>query len=115
MLVCSILTAAALRLCAPLFVFEGLLMAMLFMIGLTFTAAVALAMNSARGQAGAASAVLGAMGFLFGSIVSPLVGLGDIMTSSGIVFIACACGATAFGFAALRGSAAAVCAGESAA
>lgn len=115
MLFCSILTAAALRLCAPLFVFEGLLMVMLFMIGLTFTAAVALAMNSARGQAGTASALLGAMGFLFGSIVSPLVGLGDIMTSSGIVFIACACGAMAFGYAALRGSAAKVFTGESAA
>lgn len=116
MLVCSILTAAALRVSAPLFVFEALLMAMLFMIGLTFTAAVALAMNSARNQAGTASALLGAMCFLFGSIVSPLVGLGDIMTSSGIVFIACACGAMIFGFAALRGAAARkVCRGESAA
>lgn len=116
MLICSILTALALRFSAPLLVFEGLLMAMLFMIGLTFTASVALALNNARGQAGTASALLGAMGFLFGSIVSPLVGLGDIMLSSGLVFIACACGSMICGVGALRRTAQSkVCGGASAA
>ena len=33
------------------------------------------------------SALLGATGFAFGGIVSPLVSLGDMMTSTGILFV----------------------------
>ena len=44
---------------------------LLFVMGLTFTAATTLAMDCAREQAGSASALLGALGFLSGSIVSP--------------------------------------------
>ena len=95
-MICSVLTASALLFNAPMALFEVLLLVLLFMLGLTFTASVALAMNCAGGRAGAASALLGASGFLFGSIVSPLVGLGNIMVSSGIVFILCAAGSSLF-------------------
>lgn len=96
MVICSILLACALALNAPTAVFEALLLVLLFMLGLTFTAAVALAMSCAGSQAGAASALLGAVGFLFGSIVSPIVGLGNIMISSGMAFIVCAAGSSFF-------------------
>lgn len=45
-------------------------------------------MNLARDNAGTASAVFGAAGFAFGGLVSPLVGLGDMLTTTGIVFFA---------------------------
>jgi len=83
---------------ASVLIFEAFLLALCFMLGLTFTAATTLAMDSARNNAGTASAVLGASGFLFGSIVSPIVGLGDIMFSTGLTFtvLALLSAATAF-------------------
>lgn len=68
-------------------VYETLLIALLLMLGLTFTASNALAMDSARANAGIASALLGALGFAFGGLVSPLVGLGNILISTGLVFV----------------------------
>ena len=65
-----------------------LLLGLLSMLGLTFTASNTLAMDSERANAGTASALLGALGFAFGGIVSPLVGIGNIMVSTGIMFFA---------------------------
>ena len=79
---------AALALSAPFWVYETLLFAILFSLGLTFTSTTTLAMNLARYNAGTASAVFGAVGFAFGGLVSPLVGLGDMLTTTGIVFLA---------------------------
>lgn len=79
---------AALALSAPFWVYETLLFAILFSLGLTFTSTTTLAMNLARNNAGTASAVFGAAGFAFGGLVSPLVGLGDMLTTTGIVFLA---------------------------
>jgi len=79
---------AALALSAPFWVYEMLLFAILFSLGLTFTSTTTLAMNLARDNAGTASAVFGAAGFAFGGLVSPLVGLGDMLTTTGIVFLA---------------------------
>lgn len=47
-------------------------------------------MNEGKAGAGGASAIIGIAGYIFGAIVSPLVGLGDIMHSTAIVFIAVA-------------------------
>lgn len=90
MLIGSILTACALWMQAPFYVFEGLLIALLFATGMSFTATTSIAMLEARDQAGTASALIGAAGFLLGSIVSPLVGLGNILISTGLTFIVCA-------------------------
>lgn len=68
-------------------VYETLLIGLLLMLGLTFTASNTLAMDSARSNAGIASALLGVLGFAFGGLVSPLVGLGNILISTGLVFI----------------------------
>lgn len=56
-------------------VFEVLLVSMLFGMGMIFTASNTLAMNEGRAHAGEASAVLGLTGYVVGAIVSPLVGL----------------------------------------
>lgn len=44
-------------------------------------------MNLGRKYAGAASAIIGSIGFLFGGIVSPIVSLGNIQVTS---FAVCA-------------------------
>ena len=73
---------------ALFWIYELLIFALLSMIGMTFTASNTLAMECERRNAGIASALLGATGFAFGGIVSPLVSLGDMMTSTGILFLA---------------------------
>lgn len=83
--------ALCIALCADcsFWIYEILLICLLLMLGLTFTASNTLAMDSERANAGMASALLGALGFAFGGIVSPLVGLGNIMVSTGIAFLIC--------------------------
>lgn len=71
--------------------YEALMFCLLFGMGMTFTSTTALAMEAQRANAGTASALLGALGFAAGGIVSPLVGIGDIMHSTGIIFVICAC------------------------
>ena len=68
-------------------VYELFLFFLLFVMGLTFTSTTTLAMECQRENAGTASALLGAVCFAFGGIVSPLVGIGDILVSSGIIFV----------------------------
>lgn len=83
----STLLCAALIVKCSFWIYEILLVCLLSMLGLTFTASNTLAMDCERENAGTASALLGALGFAFGGIVSPLVGLGDIMTSTGLIFL----------------------------
>lgn len=99
MLAFSAAEFAALSAGAPFWVYEVLLVAMLFSMGLTFTSTTALAMNLERDNAGTASAIFGATGFAFGGLVSPLVGLGDMLQTTGITFVASA--ALSFVFAVL--------------
>ena len=66
--------------------FELLLVPMVFSLGMIFTVTNTLAMNEGRENAGAASAIIGIAGYLFGAVASPLVGQGNIMHSTAIVF-----------------------------
>lgn len=86
MLVLSLLLLTALWLQCDFWVYELLLFFLLAMVGLSFTSASALAMDSERRHAGVASALLGVIAFAFGGIVSPLVSLGHIMVTTGILF-----------------------------
>lgn len=90
MLFFSALTFAALVANASVVVFEILLALMLASLGITFTVSTTLAMDAARDRAGTASALFGASCFLFGAAGTPLVGLGNILTSTGIAFVVCA-------------------------
>ncbi|MCM1451537.1 MAG: multidrug effflux MFS transporter [Clostridium sp.] len=67
--------------------FEVCMGLMLFGLGLIFTTTNTLAMNEGRGHAGEASALLGIMGYIVGGVVSPLVGLGNVMHSTAIAFV----------------------------
>ena len=68
--------------------YELPLLPILFCLGMIFTVSNTLAMNEGRQDAGGASALLGLVGYIFGAVVSPLVGLGDILHSSAIAFVA---------------------------
>ncbi|MGN0281935.1 MAG: multidrug effflux MFS transporter [Prevotella sp.] len=85
----SLLMLVAMLLGAPFIVYELLMLVLLACKGLCFTSTVAMAMNEEHDNAGAASALIGAIIFLFGGIVSPLVGMGDILVSTGIIFVVC--------------------------
>lgn len=63
---------------------------MLLAMGFVFTGATTVAMDKGRGYIGAASATIGASGFIMGGLVSPLVGIGDDLIACPIVCLACA-------------------------
>ena len=90
MCVLSVAELAALWCRCSFWVYEGILFLLLFTMALTFTLSTTLAMESERRYAGSASAILGAVCFAFGGIVSPIVGTGDILKTTGIVFVVCA-------------------------
>ncbi len=102
MLLGAVACALALNLGASLIIYEIIVTALCFAMGMTFTAATALAMNEVRDNAGAGSAIFGALGFIVGGLVSPLVGLGEITHSVSIVFIVAALTSTLFAWLARR-------------
>ena len=60
---------------------------MIFCMGMLFSVSNTLSMNEGRDYAGDASAILGCVGYVFGATVSPLVGMGNILHSTGIALI----------------------------
>lgn len=87
MMISTATNAAALLFVHDFWAYEATLLPMIFSMGMIFTVGNTLAMNEGRTNAGAASAILGVGGYVFGAIVAPLVGLGDIMVSSAIVYL----------------------------
>lgn len=78
-------------LCIPSFwPYEILTFLMLIGLGFILTSATTLAMDEGRQMIGTASAIFGASGFLFGGIVSPLVGIGNIMSTTLLLISICA-------------------------
>jgi DHA1 family bicyclomycin/chloramphenicol resistance-like MFS transporter len=73
--------------------YEVISLLILLCLGLVFTTSSALAMDSGRAYTGAAAAIVGGIGFLFGGIVSPIVGLGQIQLTTAMVLIVCAAAA----------------------
>lgn len=67
--------------------FEICTVTMLFAGSMIFSVSNTLAMNEGRTQAGEASALLGVSGYVVGAIVAPLVGVGNILHSTAIVFL----------------------------
>ena len=68
--------------------YEIPMVCLLFCLGMIFTVSNTLAMNEGRANAGGASALLGLAGYVFGAIVSPLVGIGNVMHSTAWAFLA---------------------------
>lgn len=96
MLVMSCVVAAMLVLDLGFIPYEIAVCLMLAFMGITLTSSTTLALESARDNAGMASALFGAAGFLVGAIVSPIVGMGNMLHSTAAVFVAGALMATVF-------------------
>lgn len=60
---------------------------MLMFSGMIFASANTLSMDVARNEAGTASAILSVVKYIFAAVVTPLVGLGNMMRSTSIVFV----------------------------
>lgn len=79
-------------------VFEALIVPLLFCSGMVFASSNTLAMEEGHNAAGSASAIVGLSGYAFGCVVSPLVGLGDILLSTSLVMSICGLIAFYFGW-----------------
>ena len=67
--------------------YEIAVVPMLFGSGMVFSTANALSMEVGRDDAGSASAILNVVKYIFAAVVTPLVGLGNIMHSTVVVFV----------------------------
>lgn len=85
--VLSIFTGLTLWFELPILYFEIALFLTLAFGGLVLPTSTALALDTERQNAGAASAIFGAVSFLAGGIVSPLVGVGNILHSTAIIMV----------------------------
>ncbi len=94
----TVIEAAGMFLINNFWCYELLLLPMLFSLGMIFTVGNTLAMNEGRSNAGSASGLLGVFGYIFGAVVSPLVGMGDILHSSALVYTALAAIVLLFAF-----------------
>ncbi len=68
--------------------YEIIAIPMLLGSGMVFSAANSLAMDEGRADAGTAGAILNIVKYVFAAIVTPLVGLGNLLHSSGWCFFA---------------------------
>lgn len=90
MLAGTLLLAFLLNTAMPLWIVMLAYIYTMICFGLMQPPLTAIALDSERDNAGAASAIFGASGFVAGALSSPLVGIGDITVTSGLVM---ACGA----------------------
>ena len=70
--------------------YELCLIPMVFALGMIFTMGNTLAMNEGKTDAGAASAIIGIMGYIYGAIVPPVVGSHGVLHSTAITLLAIA-------------------------
>ena len=87
----------------PFWTYELCISVMLFFVGVTLTSSSGYAMECASDQTGTASALLGAAGFVVGALVSPLMGIGNIIVSAALVYALSAVCSVAFAFRATIG------------
>ena len=81
----SVITAAALIGQLSFVVVESCLLCLSISFGSIMPPTTSLALNLERKNSGNASAVLGFVQFLFGALVSPLVGIGNVLSTTGII------------------------------
>lgn len=85
----SVIVAVLLALEAPVYLVELMFFLLMFGNGMILPTGTTLALNLERENAGSASALLGFVQFIFGGIVSPLVGIGNVMHTTGIIIVVC--------------------------
>lgn len=89
MLFCAIALMVSYLIGGGLWGYEIFVFLTLFCVGILFPSTTTMAMTEGKEAIGWASAIVGATGFLFGGVVTPLVGMGDIQLSTYIALIAC--------------------------
>lgn len=89
----SLPVAAALVFSPSVWVVEVLLFFFLIFLGLILPSSTTLALDLERKNSGNASALLGFLMFLFGGVLSPLTGMGNMLYTTGMIFIVCCAGA----------------------
>lgn len=87
MLVFSFAISASLLLELGFWIYEIAVFCMYLFVGAMCTASTTLAMEAERENAGMASALFGTIGYVAGGIVSPLVGIGDILFTTSLLFV----------------------------
>lgn len=85
--IAALAVAGGLSLGASVVYVEILLLALLFCVGMVMPTSVSLALDMERENTGNASAMLGFFQFLFGGLAAPLVGMGEIIHTSGLVML----------------------------
>lgn len=88
MLAFTVVVAATLLLDLGFVYYEIAVCLMLAFMGITLTSSTTIALDSARDHAGTASALSVAAGFLVGGVVAPVMGMGNILYSTAITFVA---------------------------
>ena len=82
--------------------YEILTFLMLVCVGFNLTSVTTMAMDEGRRMVGAASAIFGASGFLFGGIVTPLAGIGNILLTTIALIAVCSIFALMFAWMSFR-------------
>lgn len=85
--IAALAVAGGLSLGASVLYVEILLLALLFCVGMVMPTSISLALDMERENTGNASAMLGFFQFLFGGLAAPLVGIGEIIHTSGLVIL----------------------------
>lgn len=83
----GILTACALLRAWPFLAFEASLLLMIFCCGALIPLTTTMALDAEPDNKGVAAALLGSLSFLAGGIVAPLVGIGDLLVSTVVLFV----------------------------
>ena len=91
----SLLLACSLLFGLGFWAYEVAVFILYLFVGAMLTAVATVSMDAARLHSGIGSAVYGAMGYVVGSVVSPLTGLADISLSASIAFVAVSAAALA--------------------
>jgi DHA1 family bicyclomycin/chloramphenicol resistance-like MFS transporter len=87
MLVAAIMQFVSVFMLNNFYSYEATTALMLLFLGITITSSTSMAMDQGREYTGAAAAIVGAIGFLMGGIVSPIVGCGNIQVTTAITLI----------------------------
>lgn len=90
--VMSLFVAAALIFGSSAWLLEATLFVFLIFLGLILPGSTTLALDLERENSGNASALLGFLMFLFGGILSPLTGLGNMLYTTSIIIVVCCAG-----------------------
>ncbi|MDE6352062.1 MAG: Bcr/CflA family drug resistance efflux transporter, partial [Muribaculaceae bacterium] len=104
MLACGVVQYAETMILDSFISYELTMLLIVLGLGLLLSSSTTLAMDEGRQSPGSASAIFGAVGFLFGGIVSPIVGIGEIIQTSSILIIICAAICFVLSIVSVRGS-----------